>query len=51
LDRLDLARDELVEVGKVSDQVGWQCKIQGSSPRCRFPFIIARPRETPALID
>ena len=32
LDRLDLARDELVELVEISNQVGRQCKIQGSSP-------------------
>ena len=35
-DRLDLARDELVEFGEIGDEVGRQCKIQGSSPRCCF---------------
>jgi hypothetical protein len=30
--RLDLARDELVELGKIGDEVGRQCKIQGSPP-------------------
>src|SRR3982074_562981 len=34
--RLDLARDELVELSEIGDQVGRQCKIQGNSPRCRF---------------
>src|SRR6266436_4263138 len=34
--RLDLARDELVEFGEVGDQVGRQCKIQGNSPRRAF---------------
>src|SRR5258706_12890577 len=38
--RLDLARDESVELGEIGDQVGRQCKIQGNSPggrscRCR----------------
>ncbi len=32
LDRLDLARDELVELGEIGDEVSRQCKIQGSSP-------------------
>jgi hypothetical protein len=43
-DRLDLARDELVELSEIGDQVGRQCKIQGNSPRCRF-LSFARPRE------
>jgi hypothetical protein len=30
--RLDLARDELVELGKIGDEVGRQCKIQGGPP-------------------
>src|SRR5258705_13660467 len=30
--RLDLARDESVELGEIGDQVGRQCKIQGNSP-------------------
>jgi len=34
--RLDLARDESVELGEIGDQVGRQCKIQGNSPRNRF---------------
>jgi hypothetical protein len=34
--RLDLARDELVELGEIGDQVGRHCKIQGNSPRDRF---------------
>ncbi len=32
-DRLDLARDELVELTEIGDQVGRQCKIQGSLSR------------------
>src|SRR5438067_10595736 len=32
LDRLVLARDELVELVEISNQVGRQCKSQGSSP-------------------
>src|SRR6266851_4311065 len=35
-DRLDLARDELIELGEIRDQVGRQCEIQGSSPRSLF---------------
>src|SRR6266404_7424531 len=31
--RLDLARDELVELGEIGDQVGRQCKIQGAAPK------------------
>src|SRR5258707_1233898 len=34
--RLDVARDESVELGEIGDQVGRQCKIQGNSPRDRF---------------
>ena len=38
-ERLDLARDEAVEFVEIGDEVGRQCKIQGSSPevvfRCR----------------
>src|SRR5438105_14702228 len=31
LDRLDLARDESVELVEVSNQIGRQCEVQGSS--------------------
>jgi hypothetical protein len=30
--RLDLARDELVELAEIGDQVGRQGKIHGNSP-------------------
>ena len=30
--RLDLARDELIEFAEIGDEVGRQCKIQGNSP-------------------
>jgi len=33
LDRLDLARDELIELGEIGDQIGRQCKIQGVLPK------------------
>ena len=32
LDRLDLARDELIEFAEIGDEVVRQCKIQGNSP-------------------
>ena len=41
LDRLDLARDELVEFVEIGDQVGRQCKIQGVSPGSLVSFVIA----------
>ena len=34
--RLDLARDELVQLGEIGDQVGRQCEIQGNPPKDRF---------------
>ena len=34
-DRLDLACNEPIEFGEIGDEVSRQCKIQGSSPRCR----------------
>ena len=34
--RLDLMRDELVELGEIGDEVCRQCEIQGNSPRNRF---------------
>src|SRR5436190_1459732 len=34
--RLDLARDEPVELGEIGDQVGRQCEIQGNPPKDRF---------------
>ena len=39
--RLDLARDEVVEFAEIGDEVGRQCKIQGSSPRCRFLSLLS----------
>jgi hypothetical protein len=41
LDRLDLARDELIEFGEIGDQIGRQCKIQGVLPK-RWFIVIAR---------
>ena len=46
--RLDLARDELVELGEIGDQIGWQCKIQGNSPRDRFLSLSRAQRKAQA---
>ena len=48
LDRLDLARDEAIELVEIGDEVGRQCKIQGATPDC---FIaVAMPRGVVATI-
>ena len=39
LDRLDLARDELIELVEIGDQIGRQGKIQGGTPGCLFLFV------------
>ncbi len=48
LDRLDLARDEFVQLVEVGDQVGRQGKIQGSSPRCVFLSLSRDQSKKPA---
>ncbi len=49
--RLDLARDELVELSEIGDQVGRQCKVQGNFSQMSFFVVTARPRERTCAID
>jgi hypothetical protein len=49
-DRFYLLRNELVELGKIGNEVSGQSKIQGNSPGTVF-LSIARPRQTPAPSD
>ena len=53
LQRLDLARDELVEFVEIGDQVGWQIEIQGGLSRKYrlLLFCVKALRGAPARID
>jgi hypothetical protein len=44
LDRPDLFRDEMIQFGKVGNEIGGQRKIQGDSPGCRFLVSLDRLR-------